>query len=245
MSALANSLLATLVVSAISLAGILFAFTRWTPRLEILSLSFAAGVLLASTFLKVLPEAARAGPDGSVFSACLVAMVAFFLLERYLHGFHEHEETHTVASRYLILVGDGLHNFIDGIAIAASFAVDPAVGVATTVAVAAHEIPQEVADYGVLVSGGFSKSMALTLNFLSSLAAVIGAASCFLFEAWLTAHLGWLLAATGGMFIYIAGSDLIPELHHARWRGSLLGVVPFLLGIVLVALLLALVPSGH
>lgn len=245
MSVLAQALVATLIVSAISLAGIVFAFTRWTPRLEIMSLSFAAGVLLASTFLKLLPEAGRASPDGSVFAACLVAMVGFFLLERYLHGFHEHEETHTVASRYLILVGDGLHNFIDGVAIAASFAVDPAVGVATTVAVAAHEIPQEVADYGVLVSGGFTRGAALALNFASSLSAVIGAASCFLFEGWMTAHLGWLLAATGGMFIYIAASDLIPELHHKRWRGSWLGVVPFLVGIALVAALLAVVPEGH
>lgn len=245
MSALAQSLVATLLVSAISLVGIVFAFSRWTPRLEIVSLSFAAGVLLASTFLKLLPEAARASPDGSVFAACLVAMVGFFLLERYLHGFHEHEETHTVASRYLILVGDGLHNFVDGVAIAASFAVDPAVGMATTAAVAAHEIPQEIADYGILVTGGFSKGTALALNFLSSLSAVAGAALGFLFEAWMTAHLGWLLAATGGMFIYIAGSDLIPELHHARWRGSWLGVAPFLVGIVLVGVLLALVPDGH
>ena len=245
MSPFALSIVATLIVSAISLVGIVFAFTRWTARLEFLSLSFAAGVLLASTFLKVLPEAAKVSPAGAPFSACLVAIVGFFFLERYLHGFHEHEEMHDVASRYLILIGDGLHNFIDGIAIAASFAVSPAVGVATTMAVAAHEIPQEIADYGILITGGFSHRTALALNFLSSLSALAGAAACFLFEAWFLSHLGWFLAATGGMFIYIAGSDLIPQLHHSKWRGSWLGVLPFLAGIALIALLVALVPEGR
>lgn len=245
MSPFAQSLVATTLVSAISLVGLVFMLARWSARLQLVSLSFAAGVLLASTFLKLLPEAARADRDGHALAGCLVAMVAFFLLERYLHGFHEHEETHTVASRYLILVGDGLHNFIDGVAIAAAFAVNPAAGVATAVAVAAHEIPQEIADYGILVAGGFSHRTALGLNFLSSLTAVAGAAACFAFEALLESWLAWLLAAAGGMFIYIAASDLIPELHHARGRAPWLGVVPFLLGIVAVAVVLHLVPHAH
>ena len=124
---LVASLLATLWVSAIALVGIVFLFTRRPgPRAEAFLLSFAAGVLLATTFLELIPEAVERGrQDGNIFAAALVAMIGFFFLERVLHGFHVHEESHAVPSRYLILVGDGVHNFIDGVAIAASFAASP------------------------------------------------------------------------------------------------------------------------
>jgi zinc and cadmium transporter len=245
MSALTNALVATLIVSAISLSGIIFMFARWTERLEVSLLSFAAGVLLGTTFLKLFPEAVREQADGRIFTAALVAVAAFFILERFLHGFHEHEDRHAAPSRYLILIGDGVHNFVDGVAIAASFIVSPAVGVATTLAVAAHEIPQEIADYGVLVSGGFTRARALFLNFLSSLSALLGALACFAFADLVVPYLGYCMAATGGMFIYIAASDLIPELHHSRWRDSWLCTGPFLAGMVLMGLLVLLVPDPH
>jgi zinc and cadmium transporter len=245
MSALPQALLATLLVSAISLVGIVFMFTKWTEKLEVLSLSFAAGILLGTTFLKLLPEAVEQGHDAGIFPAALIALSAFFLLERFLHGFHEHDTTHAAPSRYLILVGDGLHNFVDGVAIAASFVVSPAVGVATTLAVAAHEIPQEIADYGILVTGGFSRGTALLLNFVSGLTALVGAIACFAFETFVVRHVGLFMAATAGMFIYVAASDLIPELHHHRWRDSWLCTLPFFAGIVLMALLNLAIPEPH
>jgi zinc and cadmium transporter len=170
-------------------------------------------------------------------------LAGFFLLERYLHGFHEHDTRHAAPSRYLILVGDSVHNFVDGVAIAASFMVGSAVGVATTIAVAAHEIPQEIADYGILVTGGFTRARALFLNFLSSLTALAGALACFAFESYVVRHVGLFMAATAGMFIYIGASDLIPELHHHRWRDSWLSTVPFFTGIVLMALLNLAIPE--
>lgn len=246
MSPIAAAVLATLIVSAISLVGVVFLFARWDERRALLFVSFAAGVLLATTFLELLPEAVeRSGGEGDFLTATLVAMGAFFVLERFLHGFHTHEDRHAAASGYLILIGDTLHNFIDGVVIAATFLVDPALGVATTVAVAAHEIPQEIADYGILLTAGFSRGRALLLNFLSGLAALLGVLLCLVFQAAVEQYLPWFMAATAGMFIYIAASDLMPELHHAHPRGNWRVAVPFFVGMGLIALLGALAPHAH
>src|SRR6185369_4901063 len=137
MTPLWQAVLATLVVSAVALVGIVFVFTRkLSHRGELILLSFAAGVLLATTFLELLPEAiSLERAPGNIFTATLAAMIGFFLLERLLHGFHIHEdearEGRVVASPYLLLIGDGLHNFIDGVAIAASFAAAPELGLIT------------------------------------------------------------------------------------------------------------------
>jgi len=245
LSPFASSLLATFWVSTIALVGIVFMFRRQPgPRGEAFLLSFAAGVLLATTFLELLPEAvARGRGDGNVFIATLVAMIAFFFLERVLHGFHVHEDSPAAPSRYLILVGDGVHNFIDGIAIAAAFAVSPELGLATTFAVTVHEVPQEIADFSILTSGGFRPRTALLLNFLSGLTAILGAILFWTFAGSLEQHLSWFMTATAGMFIYIAGSDLIPQVHHHRTAPGVLIYVPFLGGIALIALLNAI--TGH
>jgi zinc and cadmium transporter len=252
MPPIVQALLATLLVSAVSLVGIVFFVTDWNERRAMLFVSFAAGVLLATAFLKLLPEAIEhhAG-DGNVFAAALVAMAGFFLLERVLLGFHEHHEherhehpRRTPASGYLILIGDSLHNFIDGVVIAATFLVSPGLGVATTLAVAAHEIPQEIADYGILLNSKFRRSSALLLNFLSGLAAVLGALWCWWFEGMLQEHLGWVMSATAGMFIYIAGADLMPELHHSKHGDARWYAVPFILGALLIAGMGLLLP-GH
>jgi zinc and cadmium transporter len=241
LSPLAASLLATLWVSAIALVGIVFLFTRrpgW--RAETLLLSFAAGVLLATTFLELIPEAVQRGQQhGNIFAASLIAMIGFFFLERVLHGFHVHEESHAVPSRYLILVGDGVHNFIDGVAIAASFAASPELGLATTLAVTVHEVPQEIADFSILIGGGFSFGKALLLNFLSGLTAILGALLFFALGGVVERHLAWFMTATAGMFIYIAGSDLIPQVHHHRAAPGALVYLPFLGGIAIIAALSA------
>jgi zinc and cadmium transporter len=242
MTPLSQAVLATLIVSAVALVGIVFVFTRaLSHRGELILLSFAAGVLLATTFLELLPEAtALERAPGNIFTATLGAMIGFFLLERLLHGFHVHEdearEQQANASPWLILIGDGLHNFIDGVAIAASFAAAPELGLVTTVAVIVHEVPQELADFGILVAGGMTARMALFLNFLSGLTAVLGALVFFAGGMDLQPYVAWFMAATAGMFLYIASADLIPQLHQQRPLHAI-AQLPFLGGIALIALL--------
>lgn len=241
MSPLVYSLIATILVSLISLVGVVLFVTNWSQRLEVGALSFAAGVLLATTFLELLPEAVGAGVgDNNILVATLASIVAFFLLERFLSWWHIHPDEHIGHAGFLILVGDGVHNFIDGVVIAAAFLVGPAAGVATTLAVAAHEIPHEMADYGVLIGSKFSRSQALVLNFLSGLTALLGAIVCFLFRSFVEPNLPWFMAASGGMFIYIAAAGLIPELHHARLRSAWVTTLPLLVGIALMAALKSL-----
>jgi zinc and cadmium transporter len=252
MSPLAQAVAATLLVSALSLIGIVFAFRDWSARIEIASISFAAGVLLATAFLELLPEAIHHAGDGEVLGATLAAIAFFFGLERLIHGVHgdhahaadlPHDHSgHSLASRYLILVGDSLHNFIDGAAIAAAFLASPALGISTAVAVAAHEIPHELADYSILVSSRLDRVTALVLNFATALTALVGVAACYLLQDFVLAHLHWFMAATAGMFIYIGAAGLIPQIHHSRWRRSWLCTGPFFGGIALMVVIAALVP---
>jgi zinc and cadmium transporter len=223
-----------------------FVFARRpSQRAELVLLSFAAGVLLATTFLELLPEATTlTRAPGNIFVATLAAMIGFFLLERLLHGFHFHDDTphdrHGTSPPYLILIGDGLHNFIDGIAIAASFAASFELGLVTTLAVAVHEVPQELADFGILVAGGMTGRRALLVNFLSGTTAVLGAVAFFAAGAAVQPYVAWCMAATAGMFLYIASADLIPQLHRQPtlhpWTQ-----LPFLGGIVLIGVLHAVV----
>lgn len=248
MSPLAQSLIATFLISAVSLVGVVFLFTDWTERRAMLFVSFAAGVLLATAFLDMFPEAvARRQGDGNFFIASLAAMGGFFLLERFLAGFHTHEDSHATpsASGYFVLIGSTVHNFIDGVVIGASFLVSPALGVTTTLAVAAHEIPHEAADFLVLRNARFSRTAALLLNFLSGLAAMLGALWCFWFEGLVARYIPWFLAATAGMFIYIAASDLLPELHHSHTRREWIYAVPFFVGVTLIAAMHVLIPESH
>lgn len=248
MSPLAQSLIATLLISAVSLVGVVFLFTDWTERRAMLCVSFAAGVLLATAFLDMFPEAVeRHQGDGNFFIASLAAMGGFFVLERFLSGFHTHEDSHAAPSPsgYFVLIGSTVHNFIDGVVIGASFLVSPALGVTTTLAVAAHEIPHEAADFLVLLNARFSRTAALLLNFLSGLAAMLGALWCFWFEGLVARHIPWFLAATAGMFIYIAASDLLPELHHSHTRREWIYAVPFFVGVALIATIRVMIPDSY
>lgn len=252
MSPFVASLLATFGVSLLSLAGLVFFFRGGlSRRSELRLVGFAAGVLLATAFLDLLPEALEAAADGSdVLGATLLAMVAFYYVERFIHGTHQHghDESHVrhhASSRYLILFGDGVHNFIDGVAIASAFLVNPELGVAATLAVAAHELPHEIADYGVLIHSGLSRGRALFYNFLSALTAVLGAFAVFAARDFVEPHLGLFLAAAAGMFLYIAAANLIPELHHQRVKGRFIYGLPFILGILAIWAVTVIVPHGH
>jgi zinc and cadmium transporter len=187
--------------------------------------SFAAGVLLGTAFFDLLPEAFEElnhltvegiVVDINIFFWTFLGMIIFFLLVRFLHWFHHHdahfkeEHSQTVS---LIIVGDTIHNFIDGVIIAASFFVSIPLGILTAVAVAIHEIPQEIGDFAILLKKGLSKSRIIKINLISAAAALFGAILMFGLGEYVEPLLPAFLALTAGFFIYIATADLIPEIH--------------------------------
>lgn len=241
------SLISVVLVSLISLIGVALLGIK-ADRLKkglIYLISFAAGALLGDTFIHLLPEIAEEGFTLSISLYVLLGIAIFFVLEKGIHWQHCHEpisEKHIHPFAYTNLIGDGLHNFIDGAIIAASYLISVPVGVATTIAVLLHEIPQEIGDFGVLLHAGFSKGKALFVNFLSALTAIIGAI-LVLWAGSSVEHLEKILIpiAAGG-FLYIASSDLIPELHKhsSNFSKSLIQFLCFLLGIAVMAALLLL-----
>jgi zinc and cadmium transporter len=233
---LAQILIATSVISLISLVG-LFVFLFKEERLNktlLVLVALSSGALLGSAFLHLVPEAiSELGDSLSVSLNLLLGFCLFFILEQFLHWRHQHGTTHGVKPfSYLILVSDSVHNFIDGIVIAASFVVSFPVGVATTMAVALHEIPQELGDFGVLVYGGFSKYRALTFNYISAVTAIVGGVIGYLAASVMQGSIVYLLPFAAGNFIYIAAADLIPEIKHAvSLRRSIAHFCVFLVGI--------------
>lgn len=244
MSELLAILIATILVSLISFVGALtIVFSEKLLKLLLLILvGLAAGGMIGGAFLHLLPEAIeKTQAISTVFSVALIGFILFFVFEKLLWR-HCHERScpiHVFA--YLNLVGDGIHNFIDGLVIAASFLTEPVLGVATTLAVTAHEVPQELGDFGVLVHGGLKPKRALTFNFLTSLAAIAGGLGGYYSLPHFESAKAFLLPFAAGGFIYIAASDLIPELHKERKGITTWGAfISFLLGIFLMWSLLAL-----
>ncbi|MDD5148626.1 MAG: ZIP family metal transporter [Candidatus ainarchaeum sp.] len=207
--------LATIVDSLVGLIGI-FTMKMSQKNLDKILFAlvgFSAGALLSGAFFHLLAESI--GPLGvqAAFIWLFVGFILFFFIERVLHWHHCHEgrcETHPVT--YLIVLGDGIHNFIDGLVIAASFLVSLEFGAITTAIIIAHEVPQELGNFAVLVHGGFDRAKALTFTFVSQLTCVAGGIIGFLLAAQ-TGFSNFLLPFAAGGFIYIAASDLIPELH--------------------------------
>lgn len=176
--------------------------------------NFAAGVLISVAFLDLFPEATKAANGDNIFVPSLLGFIAFFFAERFIQLFHHHHGHGEKPTTLLVIIGDGIHNFIDGVAITASFLTSTALGITTSLAVAAHEIPQEIADMGILLATGLSKSRALFLNFLSALTALAGAMIAYYFANFIEQYLYIFLSITAGFFIYISASDLIPQLHE-------------------------------
>ena len=236
---LANILISTFIVSLISLIGI-FALAMKDELLRNVLFSlvgFSAGALIGSAFLHMLPEVLSKTSSISVFYYVILGIVVFFFMERYLYWRHCHHGICQVhAFTYLNLIGSSFHNFIDGLAIAGSFVVSFKLGLVTTLAIISHEIPHELGDFGVLVYGGFSKAKALFYNFLSALVAMLGAVAGY-FLADVSGHFSnFILPLTAGGFIYIASSDLIPEIHKENdSKRSALALATFLFGIAFMA----------
>ncbi len=232
------------VISAFSLVGALTLVVTRSRLHEglVVLIPFAAGGLLGDAFIHLLPETAESewGFDFAASMSLLAGVVAFFVLEKILHWHHAHfpheEVLHPVAATNLL--GDGLHNFVDGAIVAASFAVDVKVGVATAVAVALHEIPQELGDFAILIHAGLAPKRALALNFLTGAAALVGGILTLLLAS--TAGIERVfIPFTAGAFVYIASTDLIPELHKEPEPGkSVLQLVALVAGVGVMAALL-------
>lgn len=243
MSLLAYILLFNLLGSLISLAGGIILLRKRNLALKISHYltSFAAGALLATALFDLLPEAIEEGEGvgiamSSIFLYVLSGIIFFFLLERSLHWFHHHgTQEHEIKGKPvvpLLIIGDTIHNFIDGIAIAATFAISIPLGIVTTFAVGAHEIPQEVGDFGVMLNHGVKRWKVLTINILSALASFVGAILAYYFGSQIDGLAAFFLAISAGFFLYIALSDLIPEIHHQnKKRFAFAETISLLLGV--------------
>jgi len=218
MSALVYSLLSVIVISLLSLVGIAF-FKIKQKKLEkvlIYFVSFSTGAFFGDIFFHLLPELVESnGFSTGIGFSVIIGILTSFVLEKFIHWRHCHSDPKTHAHPFALmsLVGDFLHNFIDGLIISASFLVNVSAGFATSIAVMFHELPQELGDFAVLLHGGFTKKRALKYNFLTSLSSVLGVLVTFIIGSKVANLSSYLIPFAIGNFLYIAGSDLIPELH--------------------------------
>lgn len=234
------SIISVIIVSLISLIGVLsFLIKEKLIKKSILFLvSFSAGSLFGGAFFHLLPEASKdIGLIWPVALFTISGIVVLFILEKFIFWRHCHElscKNHVHSFAYMNLIGDGFHNFIDGLIIGGSYLTNIPLGIATTIAIIAHEVPQEIGDFGVLLHGGFSKSKALFFNLISSLSALMGAIIALLLTNIIPNLTYFLIPFAAGGFIYIAGTDLIPELHkETKISRSFLQFLAFLLGIAI------------
>lgn len=221
------------------LGGVLLLSNRKTAdALAKYATPFAAGALLAAVFLDLLKEGLEEAKVDTVLTSALIGIVLFFFAERFLHWFHHHHEHEGEAdtSKPLIIVGDTIHNALDGVAIAASFLISMPAGIVTTIAVAAHEIPQEIGDFGLLLSKGMRRSRVLLVNLISALATTIMAAVTYKVGSSEALPIGFLLGISAGFLLYIAASDIIPSIHENASKKRFLDWQPLLLliGVVVV-----------
>ena len=244
---LAWILISTFFVSILSLIGIITLAIKedLLSKIIFLLIGFSAGALIGGAFLHILPEALEKASSTTVFYYLILGIVLFFLMERYLHWRHCHDKDCRIhAFTYLNLFGESAHNFIDGIAIAASFMVSVHLGLATTLAIILHEIPKELGNFGVLIYGGFSRKRALFYNFISALMAMIGAVIGYFISNFAHGFSDFIMPLTAGGFIYIATSDLIPEIHkESNQRRATLAFIAFLFGIAFMALAKQFLPE--
>ena len=230
----------TLLVSLLSFTGILFLAMRAKQLQSIIFIlvSFAVGALFGNTFFMLIPESFALIENTQKIGLLIISgLVVMFILEKFIHWHHCHNVSHehdAAPLGYISLVTDSLHNFTDGVLIAAAWMASPEVGIATTLAVVVHEIPQEISDFGVLLHAGFSKRKALLLNFVAACTAIIGAVITVVLGEVTEKLIVFILPFAAGGFIYLAGSDLIPELHReSSVRKSMIQLTAILAGLAL------------
>lgn len=249
-------LVAVIVVSLISIvfALPLIIKKRISNRVLVFLLSISVGVLLSTVFLDFLPEAVSHGYTLGVALSILLGYLLMFVLEKLVHWHHSkecetghHGHTHAYQLAPINLIGDGIHNFIDGLVIAGSFATSTALGITATVSIIFHEIPQEIADMGVLLYSGLHRMKALVFNFLSALTAVLGTVVGIVLAGKLHNFTEFIIPFAAGNFLYIAAANLTPQLHrHCSCKDTVTHIFAILLGIALITLIVLFGPAhGH
>jgi zinc and cadmium transporter len=240
------SLLSVILVSLVSFIG-LFTLSikeKTLKKILIYFVSFSVGGLLGDAFIHLLPEAIRLNSEINLSIYILLGIIISFGVEKFIHWRHCHIPTskeHPHPFVLMNLIGDSTHNFIDGLIIGASYLTSVQIGIATTIAVILHEIPQEIGDFGVLIHGGFKRKRALTLNFATALTAIAGTIISLLIGSYVENLTNILLPFAIGSFIYIASSDLIPELHkETNPAKSVMQLIMLLVGIGIMYLFLFL-----
>lgn len=250
------SITSVLVVSLISLVGLAAISIREDKLKKILIylVSFSTGALLGDAFIHLIPEAVEESGEMTLTISIFVlaGILLAFVVEKFIYWHHCHhthspeclKEHHTAqiqSSAKMNLVGDSVHNLIDGLIIGGSYLVSFPVGLATTLAVILHEIPQEIGDFGILLHGGYTRKRALFLNFVTALAAVAGAVVALLASQYIPHLTQFLIPFAAGGFIYIAGSDLMPEMHkETDSRKSFVQLITFVFGILIMMAMLLL-----
>lgn len=243
----AYSIVSVTIVSLISLIGVVTLSLKrnFLEKILLFLVSFAIGGLFGDAFIHLLPQAFKDLGANLVTSLYIIlGIVIFFIVEKFIRWHHCHVPSHEHKWHPVValnLIGDGVHNFIDGLIIGATYCVSIPLGITTTLAVILHEIPQEIGDFGVLVHGGLTIKKALIFNFLSALTAVLGTILSLVIGPHLAGYTTALVPVTAGGFIYIAGSDLIPELHQGcdvKASNAFWQLVFLLLGVAIMAALL-------
>ena len=241
------TILSVLIVSLISLIGVFTLGIKENKlnKFLIYMVAFSAGTLLGDAFIHLLPEVVEESGFTLLISSYILIGLGFsFSVEKIIHWRHCHHITnknHPHPLTTMNLVGDSIHNFIDGIIIGASYLISIPVGIATTIAVAFHEIPQEISEYGVLIYGGYTRKKALLANFLIALTSVLGAIFTLIIGIKSESIIAFLIPFAAGNFIYIATADLIPELHkNSKLKESIIQLILFVLGILVMVALLGL-----
>jgi zinc and cadmium transporter len=230
-------MLSTITVSLVSFIGIITLLLKENAldRLLLVLVALSAGALMGGAFLHLIPEASERSSMLTVGLGILLGFSIFFFIEKILHWRHCHDEHCTIHTfAYMNLIGDSIHNFLDGLIIAASFVTSIPLGINTTIAVMLHEIPQEIGDFGVLVYGKMKKSRALFLNFVTALTAVGGGLIGYFISSHTSVFTDILVPIAAGGFIYIAATDLMPELKKEIEIKKVVGTFSiFLLGIAI------------
>lgn len=235
-----------ILISLASLIGALFIGLNSKKIEEWLEfmVAFAIGALLGEVFIHLLPELAENGFSVITSMTILIGILTFFVLEKFIHWHHCHHTHHRHDFNrftYTSIAADAIHNIIDGIILAGAFLASPVLGFSTAIAIVLHEIPQEIGDFSILLKGGFSKKKALAFNFLVSLTSFVGALLAVAFSYAIAGATPYLIAFAAGSFLYIAGTDLFPELHKEySTKKAIMQLFFLILGMVIMASLLLL-----
>lgn len=236
-----SAIISTIAVSLVSITGIFFLTMKsdLLRKFIFILVSLAVGALLGNVFFHLIPESFETIQDEKLIALLILAgILVFFIMEKFLHWHHGHDighlDDHPKSYGYISLFADGLHNFTDGILIAAGWMAGPEIGLATTLSVVIHEIPQEISDFGILIHAGFKAGRALWLNFISALTAVLGTFITLAIGTRVESVSQLVLPLAAGGFIYLAGTDLLPELNkdHSR-RNSLIQLIMIVAGLAL------------